>query len=110
MAWMTNIPDAHGNASRLVMNPDNSAEAKLTQYPSWRASYQDPDYNARAAAAVAEIDETARREMYRTLQQDWMQTGEMAVMFQTYNVAAIRDTVQGWTWNGFRTYYSMVSK
>ncbi|MDB6452334.1 ABC transporter substrate-binding protein [Falsirhodobacter sp. 20TX0035] len=110
MAWQTNIPDAHGNASRLVMNPDNSDEAKLTQYPAWRAHYQDVGYNERVEAAVSETDEAKRREMYRTLQQDWMQTGEMAVMFQTYNVAAIRDTVKDWTWNGFRTYYPMVSK
>ncbi|QUS36147.1 ABC transporter substrate-binding protein [Falsirhodobacter algicola] len=110
MAWQTGIPDAHGNASRLVQNPDNSDEAQLTQYPAWRASYQDLDYNDRVAAAVAETDEDTRREMYRTLQQDWMQTGEMAVMFQSYNVAAIRDTVQNWTWNGFRTYYTEASK
>jgi len=31
-SWQTSVPDAHGNASRLVYNPDNRAEAKLTQY------------------------------------------------------------------------------
>lgn len=110
MAWQTGIPDAHGNASRLVMNPDNSPEAGLTQYPSWRAGYQDPDYNERVMAAAIETDEDTRREMYRSLQEDWMRTGEMAVMFQTYNVAAVRDSVQGWTWNGFRTYYTAAHK
>ncbi len=110
MAWQTSVPDAHGNASRLVSNPDNSSEAMLTQYPSWRANYFDEDMNARVAAALTETDEDARRDQYRSLQQDWMETGEMAIMFQTYNVAAIRENVQGWTWNGFRTYYEKVTK
>lgn len=110
MAWQTGVPDANGNASRLVYNPDNSAEAQATQYPSWRAGYFDEGYNARVLAAAVEMDEAKRTEMYRTLQEDWMQTGEMAVMFQSYNVTALRDDIKGWTWNGFRTYYSEASK
>ncbi len=110
MAWQTSVPDANGNALRLVYNPDNSDEAKATQYPSWRAGYFDEGYNARALAAAVEIDEARRTEMYRTLQQDWMQTGAMAIMFQSYNVAAKRDDVKNWTWNGFRTYYREASK
>ncbi|MEI4473925.1 ABC transporter substrate-binding protein [Frigidibacter sp. MR17.24] len=110
MAWQTSIPDAHGNASRLVMNPDNSDEAKLTQYPSWRAGYQDLALNEKVLAAATETDDEKRRAIYRDMQVEWMKTGEMAVMFQSYNVAAVRDTVKNWTWNGFRTYYSEASK
>jgi peptide/nickel transport system substrate-binding protein len=110
MAWQTGVADANGNASRLVYNPDNSDEAKATQYPSWRAGYLNEDYNARVLSAAVEIDEAKRAEMYRSLQQDWMLDGEMAIMFQTYNVAAKRTEVKNWSWNGFRTYYSEASK
>lgn len=109
-AWQTGVPDAHGNASRLVMNPDNSAEAKLTQYPSWRASYQNEAFNKVVEAAAVEPDKEKRKAMYAQLQRDWMQTGEMAVMFQTYFVAAKRDTLKNWTWNGFEVYYDAASK
>ncbi|MET3600413.1 ABC transporter substrate-binding protein [Martelella mangrovi] len=109
-AWQTGVPDAHGNASRLVMNPDNSFEAQLTQYPAWRASYQDPEYNAIVEAAAVETDPEKRKAMYADLQKRWMETGEMAIMFQTYFVAAARDTLKNWTWNGFQVYYDMASK
>lgn len=109
-AWQTGVPDAHGNASRLVMNPDNALEAQLTQYPSWRAAYQDPELNAIVEAAAVETDPEKRKAMYYDLQKRWMETGEMAIMFQTYFVAAARDTLKDWTWNGFQVYYDMASK
>ncbi|MFV0492197.1 MAG: ABC transporter substrate-binding protein [Pseudorhodobacter sp.] len=108
--WATGVPDAHGNASRLVMNPDNSDEAKLTQYPSWRASFQNLEFNKIVEEAAVEPDVEKRREMYLNLQREWMQTGEMAMMFQTYFVAAARDTLKNWTWNGFQVYYGMAEK
>lgn len=110
MAWQTSVPDAHGNASRLVMNPDNSDEAQLTQYPSWRAAYQDEDLNALVMEAATETDADRRLELYDQIQQEWMQTGGMAIMFQTYHAAAIRDTVQDWTWHGFKVYYTAARK
>ena len=109
-AFQTSVPDANGMASRLVYNPDNSEAAKQTQYPSWRAAYFDPDMNKRVQAAAVEHDPEKRKELYASLQKDWMQKGEMAVMFQTYNVAAVRNTLKNWTWNGFRVYYDEASK
>lgn len=109
-AWQTSVPDAHGNASRLVYNPDNSKEAMNTQYPSWRASFYDEAMNEMVLAAAVEPDPEKRKEIYAELQRDWMETGEMAVMFQTYFVAAARDTLKDWTWNGFQVYYGKASK
>lgn len=109
-AWQTGVPDAHGNASRLVMNPDNSDEAQLTQLPSWRASYQDEKLNEMVLAAVVEPDPEKRVALYADLQKAWMESGPMAVMFQTHFVAAIRDDLKNWTWNGFQVYYGKASK
>ncbi|OWJ66626.1 peptide ABC transporter substrate-binding protein [Inquilinus limosus] len=109
-AWQTGVPDAHGNASRLVYNPDNRPEAKQTQYPSWRAAYYSEDANKQVDAALLEPDPEKRNAMYRDLQLQIMQQGPMAFMFQMYNPAAIRKSLKNWTWNGFRTYYESVSK
>jgi peptide/nickel transport system substrate-binding protein len=109
-AWQTSVPDAHGNASRMVYNPDNRAEAKLTQYPVWRTSWQDKGMNAEVDAALLEGDPAKRNAMYARLQEEWMQKGPIAVMFQTYDVAGVRKEVHDWTWNGFRVYYDSASK
>ncbi|MGP6471718.1 ABC transporter substrate-binding protein [Rahnella aceris] len=110
MAWQTSVPDAHGNASRLVYNPDNSKEAKKTQYPSWRASYFDPAMNKKVTEALLEPDEQKRIALYHTLQEEQMQQGPMAIMFQMYNTAGLTRQVKDWTWNGFRVYYALASK
>jgi peptide/nickel transport system substrate-binding protein len=109
-SWQTSVPDAHGNASRLVYNPDNRAEAKLTQNPSWNASFASEDANRTVEAALLEPDPEKRNALYRDLQLKMMQEGPFAIMFQTYNVAGIRKTLKNWRWNGFRTYYETVAK
>lgn len=109
-AWQTGVPDAHGNASRLVYNPDNRAEAKQTQYPSWRAAFYSEEVNKKIAAALLEPDPENRNAMYHDLQRQIMQQGPMAIMFQMYNVAGIRKSLKNWSWNGFRTYYELVGK
>ncbi|MBO1077678.1 ABC transporter substrate-binding protein [Roseomonas haemaphysalidis] len=110
LAWQTSVPDAQGNASRLIANPDNRAEAKLTQYPAWRHAFQSEAANATVAAALLERDEAKRAEMYYQLQRDMMQSGPTAIMFQTIQVAGIRSNVRNWLWHGFSTYYALASK
>ncbi len=110
LGWGAGMPDAHANASRLIYNPDNRAEAKLTQFPSWRAAFQDEAANKVVEAALMERDEEQRAEMYRQLQRDMMQRGPAAFLFQTVYVAGVRDTVRNWSWNGFATYFDRVSK
>ena len=110
MAWQTGVPDAHGNASRLIANPDNRAEAKLTQFPAWRHAFQSEEANRVAAAALLEQDEAKRVQMYHQLQRDMMQRGPTAIMFQTVQVIAMRKDVHNWVWHGFSTYYAQASK
>lgn len=110
MAWQTSVPDAYGNASRLVFNPDNRKEARATQYPSWRAAYYDPEMNKKVEAALLEPDDSKRIALYADLQREVMQKGPMAIMFQMYNTAGISPTVKNWTWNGFRVWYGAASK
>jgi peptide/nickel transport system substrate-binding protein len=109
-AWQTGVPDAQGNASRQVANPDNRPEAKLTQYPSWRHSFYSEEANKLVAQALLERDEAKRAEMYHVLQRDMMQRGPIAVMFQAVHLAGLRGNLRNWTWHGFQTYYDLVSK
>lgn len=110
LAWQTGVPDAHGNASRLVFNPDNRLEAKQTQYPSWRAAYQDLDLNKKVDEALLEPDPAKRDALYAELQKEVMAKGPMAFMFQMNSVAGVRKDLKSWTWNGFRTYYEQATK
>ena len=110
LGFRASVPDAHGMLSRFVYNPDNSLEAQLTQYPSWRSDYYDEAMNARVDEALFERDPEKRAELYHQLQRDIMQEGPMAYVMQSINVAAKRDTLKDWTWNGFRIYYGKASK
>jgi peptide/nickel transport system substrate-binding protein len=109
-AWQTTVPDAHGNASRLVYNPDNRPEAKLTQLPVWRTGFQSMEMNEKVDAALLEPDAAKRDALYAELQKEVMAKGPMAIMFQMYNTAAIRNDLKNWTWNGFQTYYAASAK
>ncbi|MFN3524699.1 MAG: ABC transporter substrate-binding protein [Paracoccus sp. (in: a-proteobacteria)] len=110
MSWQTSVGDAHGMASRQIYNPDNAAEAQLTQYPSWRSAYFSEEYNARVMEALLEPDVDTREELYRQLQLDQMQEGPQVFMFQTSQNVAYRSELQGWTAHGFKAFYNMVSK
>ncbi len=110
MAWQTTVPDAWGNASRLVFNPDNRKEARATQYPSWRAAYYDKAMNNAVRTALLEPDDSKRAAIYADLQRQVMQKGPMAIMFQMYNTAGISPVVKHWTWNGFRVWYGAAGK
>ncbi|MBO1076033.1 ABC transporter substrate-binding protein [Roseomonas marmotae] len=110
LGWGAGMPDAHANASRLIYNPDNRLEAKLTQFPSWRAAFMDEAANKVVEDAVMERDESRRAAMYEQLQRDMMQRGPAVFLFQTIYVAGVRDTVRDWTWNGFQTYYDRAAK
>ncbi|MBZ6078704.1 ABC transporter substrate-binding protein [Microvirga puerhi] len=108
--WQTGVPDAHGNASRQIYNPDNRIEAKQTMYPSWRSAYFSEDVNKKVDEALFEKDPAKRVQLYHALQRDMMEKGPQAFMFQMYNVAGVRKSLKAWTWNGFRTYYDLASK
>lgn len=110
MGWQTMVPDAHGNASRQIYNPDNRMEAKQTMYPSWRASYFDEAVNKKVDDALFEKDDAKRNQMYFDLQKEMMEKGPQAYMFQLYNVAGVSKAMKNWSWNGFRVYYDTAAK
>ena len=110
LSWGTGVPHAHGMLSRHAVNPDNSAEAKLSMFPTWRASWFREDFNKRVDEALFEADEAKQLELYRQIQLDHLQEGPFAYMFQLLDAAATRDVVTKWKWNAFKVYYDQVTK
>ncbi|WP_299819729.1 ABC transporter substrate-binding protein [uncultured Jannaschia sp.] len=110
LSWRTSVPHAHGMLSRHAVNPDNSDEAQMTMYPTWRASWFREEYNTRIDEALFEADPDKQLELYRQLQLDHLEQGPFAYMFQMLDTAAYRDAVQNWTWNGFKVFYDQISK
>jgi peptide/nickel transport system substrate-binding protein len=110
LSWQTSVPHAHGMLSRHAVNPDNSAEAGMSMFPTWRASWFSEDFNKRIDEALFEQDEAKQVEMYEQLQRDHMEKGPFTYMFQLLDTAAHRNTVTNWPWNAFRVYYANVEK
>ena len=108
--WGVRSPDPHNMVSRHVMNPDNRPEAKLAQYPSWRAAWQDLGMNELGIKALMERDLDKRRAHYREIQLKTLQTGPMAYMFQVVRPMAIRSEVQGFEMSAFKVGYETASK
>lgn len=110
LGWQTGIPDAHGMASRHAINPDNSDEAKLTMYPTWRASWFREEFNAMVDEAVFETDPDRRIELYREIQMRHMKEGPFAYMFQFRRNVVVRDEVSAFPWHALRNFYHLIEK
>lgn len=108
--WQRSVSDAHGNASRLVFNLSNDAELKLAENRAWVSHYSNSEANKKVEEALFERDPAKREALYHELQELFFEDGAMAVMFQMYNVASVRNELKTWTWNSLRTYYDRMNK
>ena len=110
LAWSTGLPDAHGMAARHAVNPDNSDEARLTMYPTWRASWFREEFNALIDEAVFETDPDRRLELYREIQLRHMKEGPFAYMFQQRQNIVLRNEVTAYPWHALRQFYHLIEK
>lgn len=106
----SNIADAHGMASRLVFNPSPTPRQARGAVPSIFASYHWAPANQAVEAALFEHDPALRAARYQQLQRQQMEEGPFAYLFQLNSIAALRDNVRQWRWNGLRTYFAGVHK
>jgi peptide/nickel transport system substrate-binding protein len=63
------LPHPDSNLRALVYNPDNSDEAKLTNFQGWRTSFHDAELNAQIDAALVEADPEKQAAMYQGIQE-----------------------------------------
>ncbi len=92
--WGSDYMDPHSNAQTFCVNEDNS-DASRNRTSAWINSWADPDFTARALAAVREADAGRRVASYEALQRDLMQQGPFAIMLQETAVAVLRRPVAG---------------
>ncbi|MCL6229298.1 ABC transporter substrate-binding protein [Bartonella bilalgolemii] len=111
LGWNSESLDPHTTASRIIYNPDNRFETKNTAYPSWQHGYFDEEMNQQVQDALFEKDEAKRIQRYVDLQNEFMQKGPYAFLYQKYNVVAISPVIKKWVWNGApRVFYHAIEK
>ncbi|AQX18774.1 peptide/nickel transport system substrate-binding protein [Bartonella sp. A1379B] len=111
LGWNSESVDPHTTASRIVFNPDNQFESKNTAYPSWQHGYFDEEMNQKVQDALFEKDQTKRARRYVDLQNEFMQKGPYAFLYQKYNVVAISPVIKKWSWNSAsRIFYHTIEK
>jgi peptide/nickel transport system substrate-binding protein len=94
------LPDPDSNMRALIYNPDNSDEARLTNFQGWRTSFIDEDLNRMIDEAAAEADEGARRQLYAEIQNRIEQVVAPIIPFsEVVTSAAYRDDLAGFTVN-----------
>ncbi|MCG6901983.1 MAG: ABC transporter substrate-binding protein [Rhodobacter sp.] len=62
------LPHPDSNLRAMVHNPDNSGEAKLTNYQGWRTSFFDENLNKMIEDALVETDAAKQLTMYQDIQ------------------------------------------
>jgi peptide/nickel transport system substrate-binding protein len=110
IGWGSGYPDADSMISRHAVNPDNRAEAKLAQYPSWRSSWQNANINEMADKARMERDPDKRIAMYHEIQQFMLENGPMAYICQGVRSIALRKEVKDFLIRPFDVIYGSATK
>jgi peptide/nickel transport system substrate-binding protein len=110
IGWGAGYPDAHSMISRHAYNPDNRAESKLAQYPSWRSAWFDENINKMTDEAMMEKDPAKRIAIYKKIQEHMLHNGPMAYMFQTVRSIAIRKEVKDFEIGPFKVDYASARK
>jgi peptide/nickel transport system substrate-binding protein len=62
-------PHPESNLRALVYNPDNSDEAKLTNFQGWRTAFYDEQLNQMIETALVEPDQAKQETLYEQIQE-----------------------------------------
>jgi peptide/nickel transport system substrate-binding protein len=84
--WGSDYWDPNSNAQTFTSNPDNSDTSKI-RTSAWRNCWNIPDLTRQTDAALLEKDSAKRAEMYRTLQQEALDTSPYIMIYQQQEVA-----------------------
>ncbi|MBZ9756970.1 ABC transporter substrate-binding protein [Mesorhizobium sp. ESP6-5] len=92
--WGGDYFDPNSNAQTFASNSDNSDEGK-NKTLAWRNAWAVPELSKETEAALLEKDTARRAQMYRHLQQEVLDAGPFAIIYQKTEVAGLRDSVKG---------------
>ncbi|HEV7317213.1 MAG TPA: ABC transporter substrate-binding protein, partial [Ensifer sp.] len=89
-------PHPDNNLRSIAYNPDNSDEAKLTNYQSWRTSFFDEKLNKMIEEALVERDAAKQAKLYGGVQ-TYMDELVMSIQpfSEVIDTAAFRSDVKG---------------
>lgn len=89
-------PHPDNNLRALAYNPDNSDEAKLTNYQGWRTSFHDEKLNKMIESALVERDPAKQTKAYEDIQ-TYMEEVVMSIQpfSEVVDTAAFRSDVNG---------------
>jgi peptide/nickel transport system substrate-binding protein len=86
--WGSDYWDPNSNAQNFTSNPDNSATSKI-RTAAWRNMWDIPELTRQTDAALLEKDSAKRAEMYRTLQQEALDSSPYVMVYQQQEVAGV---------------------
>ncbi|MBN8928582.1 MAG: ABC transporter substrate-binding protein [Rhodospirillales bacterium] len=93
-SWFPDYLDANSNAQAFCADPDDSDNSKL-RILAWRNHFYDPEMTAMVEAAVKELDNKKRDEIYAKMQRDFLQKAPFIMMLQQNEVDAMPKGVSG---------------
>ena len=92
--WGSDYFDPNSNADTFTANPDNS-DAGTNKTLAWRNTFEAPELDKEAKAALLERDGAKRAAMYQDIQKKYLENSPFVFMFQTTKTAAFRKGVSG---------------
>jgi peptide/nickel transport system substrate-binding protein len=92
--WSPDFPDPHATIQAFAWNPDNNDDSPF-RLLAWRNAWNIPTLTGEVQAAKSERDAKARKAYYAHAQQDALENGPYAVMFQDMQILALRRNVSG---------------
>ncbi len=104
-------PHPDNNLRALAYNPDNSDEAKLTNYQGWRTSFYDEKLNKMIGDALVERDQAKQTKAYEEIQ-NYMEEIVMSLQpfSEVVDTAAFRSDVGGMIVNPWLSRFEGITK
>jgi peptide/nickel transport system substrate-binding protein len=104
-------PHPDSNLRALAYNPDNSDEAKLTNYQGWRTSYFDEKLNGMIEAALLEADKAKQAKLYEDIQ-TYMDESVMSILpfSEVVDTAAYQADIEGMIVSPWLSRFEEVTK
>ncbi|WP_160007613.1 ABC transporter substrate-binding protein [Rhizobium sp. 18055] len=90
--WGSDYFDPNSNADTFTSNPDNS-DAGTVKTLAWRNTFEAPELDKEAKAALLERDSAKRAAMYQDIQKKYLANSPFVFIFQQTEVAGYRKGV-----------------
>ncbi|MBX4869061.1 ABC transporter substrate-binding protein [Rhizobium bangladeshense] len=91
--WGSDYFDPNSNADTFTSNPDNS-DAGTVKTLAWRNTWETPELDKIAKAALLERDNAKRAAMYEDIQKKFLANSPFVIIFQQTEVAGYRKNLK----------------